>query len=82
MFYEGGPQISWYQLVRAFSAFDPGFKGVDIPFLLQTHFHKCSQLFPSIGCDMFANEMAKRATTISLSILVVIEMFNVSVITP
>ncbi|BGP37892.1 hypothetical protein JCM10450v2_001828 [Rhodotorula kratochvilovae] len=55
MFYEGGPQISWYHL---------------------THFHSCSELFPSIGCSMFANEMAKRATTVSLSILVVIEMFN------
>ncbi|BGP13640.1 hypothetical protein JCM10213_007817 [Rhodosporidiobolus nylandii] len=55
MFYEGGPQISWYQL---------------------THFHSCSELFPSIGCSMFVNEMAKRATTVSLSILVVIEMFN------
>jgi hypothetical protein len=30
---------------------------------------------------MFTNEMAKRATTVSLSILVVIEMFNVSMVT-
>ena len=29
---------------------------------------------------MFTNEMAKRATTVSLSILVVIEMFNVSLV--
>ncbi|CEQ39834.1 SPOSA6832_01395, partial [Sporobolomyces salmonicolor] len=55
MFYEGGPQISWYQL---------------------THFHSCSATFPEIGCDMFTNELARRATTVSLSILVVIEMFN------
>ncbi|GAA5891555.1 hypothetical protein JCM5296_004256 [Sporobolomyces johnsonii] len=55
MFYEGGPQISWYQL---------------------THFHSCSAQFPEIGCDMFTNELARRATTVSLSILVVIEMFN------
>ncbi|GAA5877535.1 hypothetical protein JCM16303_003368 [Sporobolomyces ruberrimus] len=55
MFYEGGPQISWYQL---------------------THFHSCSSSFPQIGCDMFSNELAKRATTVSLSVLVVIEMFN------
>ncbi|BGP53665.1 hypothetical protein JCM8202_003566 [Rhodotorula sphaerocarpa] len=55
MFYEGGPQISWYQL---------------------THFHSCSEKFAFIGCDVFSNEMAKRATTVSLSILVVIEMFN------
>ncbi len=55
MFYEGGPQISWYEL---------------------THFHQCSSLFPQIGCEMFTNELSKRATTISLSILVTIEMFN------
>ncbi|KAH8553313.1 SERCA-type calcium-translocating P-type ATPase [Umbelopsis sp. PMI_123] len=55
MFYEGGPQISYYQL---------------------SHFHKCSELFPEIGCSMFTNSMASRATTISLSILVVIEMLN------
>lgn len=55
MYYEGGPQISFYEL---------------------SHFHKCSQLFPSIGCQMFTNDMAKRATTMSLSILVVIEMLN------
>ncbi|GAA6025328.1 hypothetical protein JCM11491_000392 [Sporobolomyces phaffii] len=55
MFYEQGPQISWYQL---------------------THFHSCPTSFPQIGCDMFSNELAKRATTVSLSILVVIEMFN------
>lgn len=46
--------------------------------LLQTHFHSCSALFPEIGCDMFVNEFAKRATTVSLSVLVVIEMANVS----
>ncbi|KDN45222.1 Ca-transporting ATPase [Tilletiaria anomala UBC 951] len=55
MFYEGGPQISFYQL---------------------THFHQCGTLFPEIGCEMFVNELSKRATTISLSILVTIEMFN------
>lgn len=43
---------------------------------LQTHFHKCNQLFPEIGCEMFTNVMAHRATTMSLSILVTIEMFN------
>ncbi|KAK7466948.1 hypothetical protein VKT23_004012 [Stygiomarasmius scandens] len=55
MFYESGPQISFYQL---------------------THFHQCSTMFPEIGCEMFTNIMAKRATTISLSILVTVEMFN------
>ncbi|KAJ4501578.1 hypothetical protein C8R41DRAFT_805068 [Lentinula lateritia] len=55
IFYEGGPQISFYQL---------------------THFHQCSAMFPEIGCEMFTNVMAQRATTISLSILVTVEMFN------
>ncbi|KAH0542252.1 hypothetical protein FGG08_003374 [Glutinoglossum americanum] len=34
------------------------------------------QLFPEIGCSMFADDMAKSASTVSLSILVVIEMLN------
>lgn len=42
----------------------------------QSHFHKCSTQFPEIGCEMFANDMSKSASTMSLSILVVIEMFN------
>jgi P-type Ca2+ transporter type 2A len=33
-------------------------------------------MFPDIGCEMFTNAMAHRATTMSLSILVVVEMFN------
>lgn len=33
-------------------------------------------MFPEIGCEMFTNEMARRATTMSLSILVTVEMFN------
>ncbi|KAI0282728.1 Ca-transporting ATPase [Russula brevipes] len=55
MFYENGPQISYYQL---------------------THFHQCAALFPQIGCDMFANDFARHASTMSLSILVTVEMFN------
>ncbi|KIP09286.1 hypothetical protein PHLGIDRAFT_126438 [Phlebiopsis gigantea 11061_1 CR5-6] len=55
MFYEGGPQITFWQL---------------------THFHQCSNLFPEIGCQMFSNVMSHRATTMSLSILVTVEMFN------
>ncbi|KAL7749773.1 hypothetical protein RI367_004649 [Sorochytrium milnesiophthora] len=50
--------------------------GPQISFYQLTHFHKCSTLFPEIGCEMFTNDMAKHATTISLSVLVVIEMFN------
>jgi Ca2+ transporting ATPase len=55
MFYENGPQISYYQL---------------------THFHQCSALFPQIGCDMFTGIQARHASTMSLSILVTVEMFN------
>ncbi|KWU41721.1 calcium-transporting ATPase [Rhodotorula sp. JG-1b] len=50
--------------------------GPQISWYQLTHFHSCSEKFSFIGCDMFTNEMAKRATTVSLSILVVIEMFN------
>ena len=42
----------------------------------QTHFHQCSSLFPEVGCEMFTNEMSRTATTMSLSILVTVEMFN------
>lgn len=55
VFYEQGPQISFYQL---------------------SHFHSCSSAFPEIGCEMFANDMNRHGSTMSLSILVVIEMFN------
>lgn len=46
------------------------------PRVLQSHFHQCSSLFPEIGCEMFTNAMSHRATTMSLSILVTVEMFN------
>lgn len=55
MFYEQGPQISFYQL---------------------SHFHQCSAQFPEIGCEIFHDSNAVRGSTISLSILVIIEMFN------
>ena len=42
----------------------------------KSHFHKCSSEFPEIGCEIFSNDMAKSASTVSLSILVVIEMLN------
>ncbi|GBC09583.1 hypothetical protein RclHR1_00090017 [Rhizophagus clarus] len=51
-------------------------QGPQISFHQLSNFHKCGDLFPEIGCDMFVNEMAKRATTMSLSVLVTIEMFN------
>ncbi|KAF8266598.1 Ca-transporting ATPase [Lactarius quietus] len=55
MFYENGPQITYYQL---------------------THFHQCSALFPEIGCEIFTGIQARHASTMSLSILVTVEMFN------
>jgi Ca2+ transporting ATPase len=51
-------------------------EGPQISFSQLTQFSKCSQLFPEIGCEMFSNWMAQKATTMSLSILVVVEMFN------
>jgi P-type Ca2+ transporter type 2A len=73
MFYSEGPQISFYQLVGTFSHHQR-IETTDVN--PQSHFHRCSSQFPEIGCEMFANDMAKSASTISLSILVVIEMFN------
>lgn len=51
-------------------------EGPQISFWQLTHFHSCSSQFSEIGCQMFSNDMAKSATTVSLSILVVIEMLN------
>ena len=74
MYYSEGPQISYYQLVS--SSLDVLMKNRLTWYLQQTNFHSCSALFPQIGCEMFTNEMHKRATTVSLSILVVVEMAN------
>jgi Ca2+ transporting ATPase len=51
-------------------------EGPQITFWQLSHFHRCSSQFPEIGCQMFSNDMAKSASTVSLSILVVIEMLN------
>jgi Ca2+ transporting ATPase len=51
-------------------------EGPQITFWQLSHFHRCSSAFPEIGCEMFSNDMAKSASTVSLSILVVIEMLN------
>ncbi|KAK0731098.1 putative calcium P-type ATPase [Lasiosphaeris hirsuta] len=51
-------------------------EGPQINFYQLSHFHRCSAEFPEIGCAMFSNDMAKAGSTISLSILVVIEMLN------
>ncbi|RYP92741.1 hypothetical protein DL770_001130 [Monosporascus sp. CRB-9-2] len=50
--------------------------GPQISFYQLSHFHRCSTEFPGIGCEMFTNDMGKAASTVSLSILVVIEMLN------
>ncbi|KAF5330617.1 hypothetical protein D9619_006003 [Psilocybe cf. subviscida] len=50
--------------------------GPQITFHQLTNFHQCSTKFPEIGCSMFTNEMSHTATTMSLSILVTVEMFN------
>jgi len=50
--------------------------GPQITFYQLTHFHQCPSLFPEVGCEMFTNEMSRTATTMSLSILVTVEMFN------
>jgi len=51
-------------------------EGPQITFSQLCNFHTCSSSFPEIGCEIFANDHSKTASTISLSILVVIEMFN------
>jgi Ca2+ transporting ATPase len=51
-------------------------QGPQITFSQLSSFHRCSREFPEIGCQMFSNDMSKSASTMSLSILVVIEMFN------
>lgn len=51
-------------------------EGPQISFAQLSNFHKCATEFPEIGCEMFVNHFAKRATTMSLSILVTIEMLN------
>ena len=51
-------------------------QGPQISFGQLSSFHRCSREFPEIGCEMFTNDMSKSASTMSLSILVVIEMLN------
>jgi P-type Ca2+ transporter type 2A len=74
MFYEHGPQISFWHLVR--SPFPDATVCVCVANLFQRHFHKCASQFPEIGCRMFTGIESQAASTVSLSILVVIEMFN------
>jgi Ca2+ transporting ATPase len=72
MFHEAGPQITFWQLVRA-AHHDFNVSYTNEP---QTHFHRCTSAFPQIGCSIFVDDHAKAASTVSLSILVVIEMLN------
>jgi Ca2+ transporting ATPase len=69
--YVGGATVFGYAW---WFMFNP--EGPQISFYQLAHFHKCSSQFPEIGCSMFTNDMAKSASTVSLSILVVIEMLN------
>ncbi|KAL1972387.1 hypothetical protein VTN31DRAFT_6801 [Thermomyces dupontii] len=50
--------------------------GPQISYYQLSHFHRCSTEFPEIDCSMFTGAPARSASTMSLSILVVIEMFN------
>lgn len=50
--------------------------GPQITFKQLSRFHHCSTEFPEIGCSMFSDQRARAGSTMSLSILVVIEMFN------
>lgn len=51
-------------------------EGPQINFYELSHFHRCSSEFAHIGCQIFEDNNAKSASTVSLSILVVIEMLN------
>lgn len=69
--YVGGATVFGYAWWFMFNS-----EGPQISFWQLSHFHRCSSQFPEIGCEMFSNDSAKAASTISLSILVVIEMLN------
>lgn len=51
-------------------------QGPQISFYQLTHFHRCNSEFRSVGCAMFSDDRSRAASTVSLSILVVIEMLN------
>ena len=64
MFYSEGPHITFWQLVSSMS---DNLKNCSADTSIQSHFHQCSSQFPQIGCEMFSNDSAKAASTISLS---------------
>ena len=51
-------------------------QGPQISFYQLSHFHSCTSEFSEIGCEMFTNNLSKHGSTMSLSILVIIEMLN------
>lgn len=51
-------------------------EGPQISFHQLSHFHHCQADLPGIGCEIFTGSEAAHGSTMSLSILVVIEMFN------
>lgn len=51
-------------------------QGPQITFEQLSHFHQCSSKFSEIGCEIFHDSNSVRGSTISLSILVIIEMLN------
>ncbi|KAA6415685.1 MAG: calcium-translocating P-type SERCA-type [Lasallia pustulata] len=69
--YVGGATVFGYAWWFMFNS-----EGPQITFWQLSHFHQCSSQFPEIGCEIFSNDNAKAASTVSLSILVVIEMLN------
>lgn len=69
--YVGAATVGGYAWWFLFNA-----NGPQISFYQLRHFHSCVAQFPEIGCGMFGNAYAQAASTVSLSILVVIEMLN------
>lgn len=64
MYNPEGPQISFWHLVsHVVQAKLP----VLLLMFMQSHFHRCPSQFPEIGCEMFSNDSAKAASTVSLS---------------
>lgn len=71
--YVGAATVFGYAWHFMYNSFGP-----QITFYQLSHFHRCSREYADIAgtCEIFSNNVAKTASTISLSILVVIEMLN------